>query len=597
MNQILMSLQISISVLIYLCPGIIISHHIVPNNLLKDIINKLYIYVIISFSFSTLLGLIIMKFYLVILTKIIYAITLIYIIYSFGKKHNIFKNLFNIELNQIQIILLPLFIMGFYLLINKECFPRGWDASNHYVMFRQFLLNGPAHTEIGSLIKSYYPRGFSSSVSIFSSIMNLDPNISFKIFSSIIISTFPIAIYVFTKNIFNNNVAFFSSFSSLTTGYLFLPRGNFPFLLSLYYMGILLILMNLIINYSINYFKYICFSWLILTSILFTHPSILVLYIITIISSLMYGLVMNRTGQILKYYKNIIYINIVSTILSIIFFICIQPKLFIGYIEFLNLHEVKSEVLKQIIFRTTNKEMFIIFFTPYLIFPFIIGLFEIIKKDSIKEIYIGSLLTSTICLFTFIIRPNNAREIYYMLYPFFSAIGVGIDHLFNEHNNLFKVNNNKIFSKIIIILLMILSISNLYHSSNGIFINKPIYLSERDIEFADFINKNFRNERIAALNNPNMNFLDVLTTNKFILGDNTISDQKSYRDIYNVFSFNANYSKVIEIIQIYNITAIIIDNLKYSGMRVLDINETFNLITYSHNDFLFIQIKERNIIE
>ena len=137
----------------------------------------------------------------------------------------------------------------------------------------------------------------------------------------------------------------------------------------------------------------------------------------------------------------------------------------------------------------------------------------------------------------------------------------------------------------------------LTNSSNGIFINKPIYLSERDIEFADFINKNFRNERIAALNNPNMNFLDVLTTNKFILGDNTISDQKSYRDIYNVFSFNANYSKVIEIIQIYNITAIIIDNLKYSGMRVLDINETFNLITYSHNDFLFIQIKERNIIE
>ena len=268
-----------------------------------------------------------------------------------------------------------------FLIYNNGNFLRGWDQANHFVNYINVLQR--EQPQINSLIEPYYPKGYVTAITTYTSILRIDVETSFKVFNAILVSLFPMAIYTFTQYFYGEKAAFYSSISYITLGYLVLKRGNFPFMISLFCIGLLYILNNYLIknsklniNISIYYFFIMTYSYL-------SHPSLLFFYIFSYSIYILYIFITNLTSNSLK---NLLF-NTSVFISSLGFSYIIDPNLFLGQINFLqnynSSYDVKIHNLLPV--RSTVNELLIVYIGSILIFPFLIGLFKSLKNYNESE--------------------------------------------------------------------------------------------------------------------------------------------------------------------------------------------------------------------
>ena len=415
----------------YLTPGILISEKCLGTKILNNNLQRLFFYVISSYIFSSLLWMTLKTYSLNNYISSIYIILTIIFFFINNKIMKFFKKERLITNRMVLFITLISFIS--FLIYHNGNFLRGWDQANHFVNYINVLQR--EQPQINSLIEPYYPKGYVTAITTYTSILRIDVEISFKVFNAILVSLFPMAIYTFTQYFYGEKAAFYSSISYITLGYLLLKRGNFPFMISLFCIGLLYILNNFLfnkrkldINVSIYYFFIMTYSYL-------SHPSLLFFYIFSYSIYILYKFITNFTSESLK---NLLF-NISVFISSLGFSYIIDPNLFLGQINFLQnyntSYDVKIHNLLPV--RSTVNELLIVYIGSILIFPFLIGLFKSLKNFNESEFIFPILLTSLLYSMIPIFPPYNAREIYYLFYPLHSITGLGMCFI----ENTFKISN------------------------------------------------------------------------------------------------------------------------------------------------------------
>ena len=93
------------------------------------------------------------------------------------------------------------------------------------------------------------------------------------------------------------------------------------------------------------------------------------------------------------------------------------------------------------------------------------------------------------------------------------------------------------------------------------------------------------------MNNPSTTYLEVLTSNKMVVGDPRYSDRDTFVDISNIFLTNINGTHLNLILTKHNISAILIDMTIYPDSKntiLENINLKYEIRSF--NNYILIKM-------
>ena len=92
-----------------------------------------------------------------------------------------------------------------------------------------------------------------------------------------------------------------------------------------------------------------------------------------------------------------------------------------------------------------------------------------------------------------------------------------------------------------------------------------------------------------------MGYLEVLTSNKVIVGDSRFSDRESFQDIYKLFSVQTNSSSLTKILQKYNITALIMysKDMDLKNKIHENIKDIWDYNIYEYDNYILFVIEAK----
>jgi len=565
-------LKIIIAFILFVIPGKVITDFFISKHFKDDFLKRLFFYFFTSCAFATIVGFLLGKLSMMkqSIVRNVYVAFLIFFLISILISLMHCKNPLKWRFKKIDkgylwtflplIISLICFIC--YLGYENQPFPRGHDGSNHYIMITQLLnLGNTPSTEIGVMIRPFYYRGYHFAVAIFTLLSNVNVMTTLRLFNATMFSFLAITIYTFTDLFFHNKKsATLSSFAFLLISKPFETQGTYPMILTLSYIGILLIICQYIFEIKKFDVKHLIYFWLILTSLIVSHLICMQIFLFFLAGIIIFDLVYELKLDKVYIYVKFAFFLIIISFFSLIYYYGTQPNLFKGQLEFIFLRSTNftstNDLMHVLTFRTAVKEFLILFLTPYLIPFFIYGFIIALKKEKINLIAIASVAVTL--LFAHIL-PIRGREPEILFYPFLSSVGVGIEQIIIKIKR--NAKNLRNIASMYMIISSIFCTTQLAYVSSFPKIGAWIPLSEDNLRFCKLLNnKKIKNEIIAALSDPSARLIEAITDNKILIGDSRWHDIQSFEDIYKIFSSDTASHDVKLIIQKYNLSGIYVEN-------------------------------------
>lgn len=520
-------------------------------------VGRLYNILILSFCSSYVIFFIMEK-YNIIFPHILKIILVVYYIFHYRQINELLKK---INKNILIVNFLSLILSVFYFFYNDVPYIRGWDAANHLLDFIADLamMQNPSLNLVA--ISSFYPNAFSNSSSLLAMGTNLTPMIIFKFNCALVLFTMCMAIYSYSRTRFSETEALYSIVSFNVTGYFLLHRGNYPFMISLACIAILLQFHNYLMNNSIK-LRHIFLYGFILYGAFSFHPSP-VMYFCIISGALFLNETLRRGKEFLLIRAQRYLLVFVVTI----FFILSNLGLIFNQVWFLeNYINVNYQTDVTVFFRQYIKEYYLIVIPILLVFPLLTGLYTVFKeKRAITEISI-IIFVSLVYTFVKVFPPHNAREIYYMFYPLHALAGVGIARLSENLTNIFathiKPNQNNILLLLkagIPILILSNSLLSYYHFSFMDLRLQPEFLDEKDSEAVESL-KDLSLPMIVTLKSPASELFYIRGVPGITFANRFETASELERELYRLFELSTGVKDFNRIIIENNVTSILLES-------------------------------------
>lgn len=565
----------------------------------RDITSSIFISIVTSIAFATLLG-----FLLMLLgifgsnaIRIIYGAFSIAVIGTIIWRSAFRKTTYiNFRLGLIVIVFLASLMLA-NLLYQNAPYPRGGDANEHYVKIEQIVTdqNIPA-TELGLNSAVYYPRGFHVATAVLYDMqLSLPFWLVYKYFAAFLFGLLAIAAYFFTYHIFKSSrIALLASLLMVTYGSQFVLRGNLPMLLSTIYLGFLVVLLSHIFEEKRISRKNVVSLWVVFTALISTHP-ILLEYTLFIFA----GAYITYFIFIPRHWKFLLRSGLLLVlILSLSFgtYLLLQHDLFWGQFGYTqNKIEVHDEVLgatsRLTSFTFTNgfAKFLLLYISPVLILPLIYGCITYFRKKEIDYVITSLTIFSILACSTSVLLLGRYQ--YILFFPLISLSAYGLWHILIK---LKKIENRLSEFSIVALLfsLMLFSFSKLFF-----IVEYPLLgsttpaLSTSAFEQAKSIqNSGITNQTIAAVRSPATLIIEATTTNKILGADARYIDNPVYKDIAAIYDIGTAEEKLISLLNLYHINAILIDSAgelksqlemklqKYFKVEFIQLNESNGLL-------------------